>query len=121
MAKLLACFWPGHVRELKNLVERLVATVDADLVRVEHLPAGVSGAAPAPSAPVRGAVPENAAQLREAKRRLKEKVFEEVERAFILNALDRAGWNVSQAAARAGMQRTFFHALMRKCGVRKGD
>ena len=44
-----------------------------------------------------------------------------MERAFIFTGLDRAGWNVKQAAARVGMQRTNFHALMRKYGIRKRE
>jgi transcriptional regulator with GAF, ATPase, and Fis domain len=119
MAKLIAYQWPGNVRELKNLVERLVGTVDVELVRIENLPPKISGVVPA--APVGGAdpVPENIEELKNSKRRLKEKVYEQVERAFILNALDRTGWNVTQAAVLVGMQRTNFHALMRKYAIKK--
>lgn len=35
---LKAYDWPGNVRELKNLMERLVLTVNEDLLRIEHLP-----------------------------------------------------------------------------------
>jgi DNA-binding NtrC family response regulator len=119
MAKLIAYTWPGNVRELKNLVERLVGTIDDDLVRTEHLPPKISGAVRQAAGIVPGPVPENIEELKNSKRQLKEKVYEQVERAFLLNALDRAGWNVKQAAALVGMQRTNFHALMRKCGIKK--
>ena len=118
MAKLISYEWPGNVRELKNIVERLVGTIDAELVRIEHLPPKISGAAQEPPSPEGGPPPENVAALKESKRRLKEKVYEQVERAFILNALDRTGWNITRAASAVGMQRTYFHALMRKYGIK---
>ena len=33
--------WPGNVRELENVIERLVVTVERDVVRLEDLPAEV--------------------------------------------------------------------------------
>ncbi len=30
--------WPGNIRELRNVIERLTVTVDAAIIRVEHLP-----------------------------------------------------------------------------------
>ncbi len=121
MAKLIAYRWPGNVRELKNLIERLVGTVDADLVRVEHLPPAISGVAPAGLGADVGAAPENLAELKNLKRKLKEKVYEQVERAFVFSALDRGRWNITRAAALVGMQRTNFHALMRKYAIRKQE
>jgi DNA-binding NtrC family response regulator len=119
MAKLIAYQWPGNVRELKNLVERLVGTVDVELVRMEHLPPKISGVVPPAPGAGAGPVPENIEELKNFKRQLKERIYEQVERAFILNALDRTGWNVKQAAALVGMQRTNFHALMRKYAIKK--
>ncbi len=121
MAKLLAYPWPGNVRELKNIVERLVGTVDTDLVRIEHLPPKISGVAAAVSAATAGPVPENVEQLKDAKRQVRERAYEQVERTFILSALNRASWNITQAAALVGMQRTYFHALMRKYEIKKGE
>jgi len=121
MAKLISYQWPGNVRELKNLVERLIGTVDTELVRIEHLPPKISGVSPAPHGLGIDTVPENVMELKGSKRRLKEKVYEQVERVFILNALDRTGWNITQAAAMVGMQRTYFHALIRKYDIKKSD
>jgi len=33
--------WPGNVRELRNVMERLMVTVQGDPIRPPHLPAGV--------------------------------------------------------------------------------
>ena len=38
--------WPGNVRELRNLVERLVVTVEAQVIRPVHLPSTVMTGSP---------------------------------------------------------------------------
>ena len=119
MAKLLSYSWPGNVRELRNVVERMLATVDQPLVRVEHLPSEVRGEMPAQAEPSRDSTPETVEGLKREKRRLKELVYARVEREFVLQALENTGWNVSRAAEAVGMQRSNFHALMRKHGVRR--
>jgi DNA-binding NtrC family response regulator len=119
MAKLISYQWPGNVRELRNLVERLVGTVEADLVGISHLPPKISGvASPAPAQETEK-VARTLEELKGFKRRLKKQVFEQVERAFVLNALEENGWNVTRAAVAVGMQRTNFHAFMRRYGIRK--
>jgi DNA-binding NtrC family response regulator len=40
-----------------------------------------------------------------------------IERRFFKEAVQRSGGNVSKAAEEVGMQRTNFHALLRKHGV----
>ncbi len=117
MARLLAHRWPGNVRELRNLVERLIATVDADLVRLEHLPVELRAHAAAGKGPAEAA-PGTAEELKQAKRRMKEAVYADVEKGFLLRALETSGWNVTHAAQQAGMARPNFHALMRKYGIR---
>lgn len=34
--------WPGNIRELENIIERLIVTVDSDIISRRHLPAGVA-------------------------------------------------------------------------------
>jgi DNA-binding NtrC family response regulator len=119
MAKMLAYAWPGNVREMKNVVERLVATLDVDLIRLENLPAEIRASAPARVDDE--VVPETVEQLKEAKRRVKEAVYAQVERGFVFQALEHSGWNVSRAAQNVGMARPNFHALMRKYGIRSRE
>jgi DNA-binding NtrC family response regulator len=120
MAKLISYRWPGNVRELKNIIERLVGTADADLVSLEHLPGEISGVSTAQPAIELGPVPRNVEDLKRSKRRCRERAYEQVERVFVLQALEQSGWNITQAAANVGMQRTNFHALMRKYAIRRG-
>lgn len=41
--------WPGNVRELAHLVERVVATEEAEVITMDHLPTSVYQTAPRPS------------------------------------------------------------------------
>jgi DNA-binding NtrC family response regulator len=106
--------WPGNVRELKNVVERLVVTVDEETIREEHLPGYVLQQVPEQSL----GVPRTNAELKAMRRRLRDRVCGDIERAFVLDALRRHDWNVTHAARDTGMLRPNFHALMRKHGIR---
>ncbi len=121
MARLVSYRWPGNVRELRNIIERLAATVDQPLVRVEHLPPELAAAAPSVELPPDEPIPATSDDLKEAKRRMRDLVYEKLEKQFVLSALDRGGWNVTRTAALVGMQRPNFHALMRKYGIRTSD
>jgi two-component system NtrC family response regulator len=112
--RLVGHAWPGNVRELKNLVERLVVTVDDDTIREHHLPDEIRHRATEPS----HAVPQTNDELKEMKRVTHDRLVGELERDFVLDALSRNSWNVSRAARDTGMLRTNFHALMRKHNVR---
>ncbi len=106
--------WPGNVRELKNLVERLVVMVEGDTVRVEHLPAHFTG----PATEAMPDVPRTNEELKALKRTMRSRMFDDLERRFVIEALGRSEWNVSRAARETGLQRTNFHALMRKHRIR---
>lgn len=121
MARLVAYRWPGNVRELRNIIERLAATVDQPLVRLEQLPHEIAAAAPSVELPPDEPIPASAEDLKEAKRRMRDLVYEKLEKQFVFSALDRGGWNVTHTAALVGMQRPNFHALMRKYGIRTSD
>jgi DNA-binding NtrC family response regulator len=89
-ALLASYHWPGNVRELKNLIERLVILATADRIEVGDLPPPIGGrtastaAAPGPDG------------LR---------TLEEVERAYILQVIDRLEGNKSRAAQVLGISR----------------
>ena len=91
--------WPGNVRELKNLMERAAILVEGGQVRGEDLAPWLESAPEA----------ETSVGLRgEIERR-------EIE--AIRRALEAANWNVTQAAAGLGIDRTNLHRKMRKYGV----
>ena len=93
--------YPGNVRELRNLVERLVIMSPGSAIG----PADVRAVLPA------------AAEPQAAARRLAEAV-QDFERAQIEAALAAAGGNVTQAATRLGLERSHLYKKMRKLGWR---
>jgi DNA-binding NtrC family response regulator len=52
------------------------------------------------------------------KRELRDQAVDSLERQFVLDALERNGWNVTHAAADVGLQRQNFQALMRRHDIR---
>ena len=91
--------WPGNVRELRNLMERAAILVEGPAVRAEDLAAWLeSGPAAEESSGLRGEI-------------------ERREVDAIRRALEQANWNVTQAAAGLGIDRTNLHRKMRKYGI----
>jgi DNA-binding NtrC family response regulator len=117
MNLLMQYHWPGNVRELKNVIERLVIMSDEELLGKKHIRDTMKDNGIDIDQPV----PRTSDELKEVKKRIREAVSEDVERAFIIQALSRNGWNVTKAAEDTGMQRPNFQALMRKYGIRLKD
>jgi two-component system NtrC family response regulator len=106
--------WPGNVRQLKNVIERLVIMADQQLLDRSHLlehlrPRGSNGDS--------NTIPETIEELKAVKKYLIEVRYGELEKAFLVKALKACDGNITHAAARAGIQRPNFHALMKKHNV----
>jgi two-component system response regulator HydG len=112
MSVLEAHDWPGNVRELEHAMERAVLLADGPNIDLGAIPAGPES----PSAEWSD-VPDDAATLAQRKQELRAESVDRIERLFVLKALRRSGWNVSQAARDVGMARPNLHALMRKHGI----
>ena len=107
--------WPGNVRELSNVVERLVILCREGRVGQAHLRESMTiSSAHTP-------VPQTAAELNELKKKARDQAVADIEKAFLLEALRRNGYNVSRAAEQTGMQRSNFQALLKKHGLRIRD
>ncbi|MDR2820743.1 MAG: sigma-54 dependent transcriptional regulator [Desulfovibrio sp.] len=89
MDRLLKYLWPGNVRELENAVERAVVLLMGEYVSERELPPGIveneDGLAP--------------------RRSFGNMTLEEIERLAVLDALEDAGGNKSEAARRLGINR----------------
>ncbi len=112
MQVLLDYDWPGNVRELENAVHRAAILANGECIRRVHF-AGLAGA----SASIAVDPPRNSEELKRVKKAAREKSVEDIERAFVLEALKRNGWNISRSAEDTGMLRGNFQALMRKHGI----
>jgi DNA-binding NtrC family response regulator len=104
---LVAYAWPGNVRELKNLVERFVVLESEDLIQPKHLPKWIYGESISTDGPVseKFVLPETGISL------------EDVEKDLILQALERAGNNKTQAARLLNVSYDTFRYQVKKFGL----
>jgi DNA-binding NtrC family response regulator len=105
VAMLKKYWWPGNIRELENLIERLVAVSDKEYISEEDLPLEFHFAQLEP----RGAHTDS--------------LFEDAtitfERNFILRALEKCGWNVTATAEYLGIPLSTLKYKMDKLDVRQ--
>jgi len=109
MAVLQAHNWPGNVRQLRNMVERLLilATDDAvQAISADLLPADFGGDAPWNNG---GRDLVISLPLREAR-----EIFE---REYLLAQINRFGGNISRTATFIGMERSVLHLKLKSLGV----
>jgi DNA-binding NtrC family response regulator len=107
LAALTEYAWPGNVRELRHTVEQAVVLAPGEAIEAADL------ALPrelAPGVPR----PETGASFAEAK----ERAIEAFERAWIAEALERHGGNVSRTAAAIGLARQSLQQKLRELGLR---
>ncbi len=111
MKKLLNYDWPGNVRELENTIQRAILLANREIIDIHDIDLPVNETTQT--------VPLTAEELKKIKKKLRQEVTESVERLFVLNALERNNWNITRASEDVGMQRTNFHALMKKYNIKR--
>ena len=93
----------GNVRELRNMVERLVIMVAGDTIAPEDLPPPLRAKTETAS-PVADGKP-----LKEAR--------DSFERAYILGELRAQDWNMTRTAERLGIERSHLYRKIRAYGI----
>ncbi len=96
--------WPGNIRELKNIIERMVILSSGDEINVRDLPPAVT--APGDSA---ARSPYNIPTLKEARAAF--------EREYLARKLMENDYNVSRTAEQVGMERTTLHRKIKSYGI----
>ena len=102
--------WPGNIRQLKNVVERLVIMSDQTVLNYNCLQNHFE----VNRHPVKDSVPNTLEELKSFKRELLAKEYDQVENAFLQKALMAENGNISRASRRVGMQRSNFSTLLKK-------
>lgn len=110
MALLEAYRWPGNIRELENVIERAVALERTPVVLPDSLPPGVRGEAPRPETDAAVNLPDAGFQL--------EAHVEQIERAYLAEALRKADGVQSRAAEILGMSFRSFRYYAKKYDIR---
>ncbi len=96
--------WPGNVRELKNVLERIAILESAPWILPEHLPEEIRMPQTSKTSP-EFAIPDGGVNL------------EDVEKQFILQALEKARNNQCKAARMLGISRHTLRYRMEKFGL----
>ncbi|OGS34014.1 MAG: hypothetical protein A2293_02635 [Elusimicrobia bacterium RIFOXYB2_FULL_49_7] len=92
--------WPGNIRELENAIQRLVIVAGDRPISYEDLPVTIrDGVGPVQPSAFR--LPENGINL------------EQVEKEFVLQAIQRADGNKSKAAELLGISRRSIYSKMK--------
>ncbi len=99
--------WPGNMRELKNLVHRLLIHGGSEEIRLEEIEQEIESLAPDNEPLVKQDL--LSLPLREAR--------EHFERAYLTQQLQLCNGKVGQLAKRVGMERTHLYRKLRSLGV----
>ncbi len=105
MAALCAYNWPGNIRELENLVERMVILKGNGTVTLDDLPEKYRGCSDA-RRPETISLPVDGICLSSA--------VEEFENGLIIQALEKTGGNKKEAALLLNLKRTTFIEKLKK-------
>lgn len=100
--------WPGNIRELQNVVERILLVSEDGFITKEHLPREIIKTARETSG---DEAQSHAPWL--SNRDMRKKYALEQEREQILKALDDQGGNISKAAASLGISRSTLYRKMK--------
>ncbi len=110
LAALRGHDWPGNVRQLRNVIERLLilAPADGGPIRADVLPSDVSEDAPSVLRWEKGG------EIMQLPLRDAREVFE---REYLLAQVTRFGGNISRTATFVGMERSALHRKLKSLGV----
>ena len=107
-AMLQTMLWPGNVRQLRNVIERVLILGDsAGPIEARELPGQDSAAETGGRMVLGGAMAT--LPLREAR--------ELFEREYLLTQIGRFGGNISRTASFVGMERSALHRKLKSLGV----
>ena len=108
VARLTAYRWPGNVRQLKNVCERLMVMVADETIHEADLEPAIDAFGPSDERDSSGDL-----ELREAR--------DLFERRFILTKLREHAGNVKQTAMALNIERSHLYRKMKSYGIEPGD
>jgi len=100
--------WTGNVRELKNIVERIIIIIDKREISKGDIELLLK-----PGQVTMDDIIDESNSFQEFK--------EKAERAFIIKQLNENNWNISKTAEILDIQRSHLYNKMKKYGIEKGD
>lgn len=105
--------WPGNIRELENLVERLTILKGQGQIEVSDLPVKYRTTPIASVDPIQFDIPDEGMDFNST--------VDQFENNLILRALEKTGWNRNQAALLLRLNRTTLVEKIKKKGLRPAN
>ncbi|MBP8694864.1 MAG: sigma-54-dependent Fis family transcriptional regulator [Syntrophobacterales bacterium] len=103
--------WPGNIRELENLAERLVLMARGETIVMGDVPAELIEAV---EARTQAGTPDEKRSIKEL---IREKT-EDIEKQMIIRVLEECEGNISKAARQLGLSRRGLHLKLAKYSLR---
>jgi two-component system nitrogen regulation response regulator NtrX len=107
--KLQHYAWPGNLKELKNVVERVLIVTPGRVISADDVP-DLSGDS---FTGIAHSLPQDASHNRSAIREARE----EFEREFIIQKLEENDWNISRTAELIELERSNLHRKIKSYGI----
>lgn len=105
MAAMMKYYWKGNIRELKNIVERLIIMTESDVIERKDLPERIRG--------------EAQIYMPDAGKIKNLKDFRDIaEKQFILAKLEENEWNISQTAREIDTPRSNLYKKLEYYGIK---
>lgn len=101
--------WPGNVRQLKNIVERMVVLSEDNILDIKDAPSILLSGKDSIELDLPGDI--YSPSLKEAR--------DEFEKNFILKALQSTNWNIAQTARVLDMERTYLYRKIKSYDLEK--
>jgi len=98
--------WPGNVRELENVIERAIVFSGGQIITPEHLPITL-----------RQDRDIKIDYSPEGENMSLKDIVSDVEKNLLLKALNKAGWNRTQAAQLLGINRKLLYSKMKEYNI----